>query len=205
MEIIGYGKKVTKTVWTDIARKSKMGWIIGILPIKTVNKDHTFGAVKLAVVKLTHDEAPLDYSGLDKIENFLVAKEKGKDVTVGEEVIYITRQVFLDIAKATGGTAVATIAPYIESKYAPRVNELAIRYTLPTEEGILGVIGDIAKKVSRKIARDTFNVSYSQYIDGEMRIENTSLQKTHPTGMAYEHSVCIGVEVEGSVDRKSVV
>lgn len=202
MELLKVDDNLTKATWQEIAKRTKNGGIVAIHPVKLQSRDGSIIGIYQAIVGYKPMQHLLDFNEYHLIGDAVRGKVRGKgvsDVTVLGNPIFVTQNDYVQGVKATGSKAVAKVTEYYYAQLNQQVHMNKLKHVLVTEEGILGILGDIIQKISRKVARDTFEISYSTYIEGEMRVTNKTLTKTHPNNLMYSHTVCIGVEVYDSV------
>lgn len=193
MKILGVYQKLPKKVWTEIAKTLKEDGevLISMVSVRANWRPIEIKYAVIAVPKESHFQYEKDK---DRLEEVLTKKERVSSIRMLEdrEPELLMKIHFTMKANAIQSQAILRVGEALRLEYEPYLMARINQYRLVTEDGVLGVIGRLVYLVSHKIARDTYNIQYSQFILGEMRVTNTSLMKTHPLNKMYEHSVAIG-------------
>lgn len=196
MKLIGIYDVIPKTKWVEIAKVLKNKGRVYIYPTKFSYKYKPL-EIKNTVLAFTEDSIIDMEKDKVRVESFVSKKAKSWGASLLDEPEIIYHITFDMKANAIGSRAVARVGEALKEEHDKYLTRTLNRKKLLTEEGVLGLFRTLTRKVSSKIARDTFEIDLSNIILGEMRVTNTTLIETHPTRKWYAHSVAIGADEYG--------
>lgn len=203
MRLIYVGEGVSKKVWKEVAKITKSGEVVGIYTVKAIDDNGGKHNKKVyhAVVDFSGEDSVLAQKDYDVFASYVSMHLKVTDVYVDQDVVYVAPEDFKSWSGKTGSSSVIKATDFFHKVFGDKLNTIRFGMVIGTEDGLLGILKDMVKQVSRKVAEDKFSVYCEGNVRERLMIVNNSLMEKEPSpNRVYDaHTVNIIVEPLGDV------